>query len=711
MAGLSDAEMFGGQPQVYGPGSAVSGQPVTPQQQTYAAAGSPYRDPNAPAGSAVNPSYDTPDRTGAPDSFHVTPQGQLNDPNPQVNLGLTDAQMFAPTETHIAPGLWSGALGYLANLNRGLGVGDEIAAGGNAIGNMLTGKSPVGLSAFSDAMAHQRALEDGYSNDHPLAAANARGVGMGLPVVLTGGAAAPELAAGRVAALAKGAVGGAGAAYAYGAVDRGLPMERIAQANASIPLGMGLGAAGGVFAPVAQKISPDAASLADHALTGVDPIPAVVGSQDLQRIGQILKGIPLVGKPLAAAAERTSGQLDSGLQGLAARLGPSTDPLGAGGALQRGADSAVGRYQATTHALYEPVNALEANTAPIPVSNTQGAIADLFAKYPTIPGWLAKNAPKLMDVKTTLDGANGQLTFGELKAMRSDIGKMVKDHLTVGNIDQARLKTLYGAMSDDMMAGAGHLGGEEAQAALSRADTYNAAKAGRISSVLDNVIQAKSPEQAYGQVLSMAGSSNRADVTKLSQLKRSLDPDAWGDFAGGVLHQMGRDPNDGFSPAKFVTAWSKMTPAGKRALFGEVAPDLDAFARVAQQQKAASAFYNHSGSGSHTISALLVAEPVAEAAKALVGGEPMQAAGAVVGPAVAGTAGNIAARLLANPGWGRAMLRAAQTPGAAPQIIENYAQQNPNVAALARQFGARLQQSLSSGASGVAASVPTQQPR
>lgn len=675
----------------------------------------PAADPTAPmpgyhrvAQGAV--SIDLPDHTPqaqAPQGAVVAP------PQAPAPQGLTDEEMFAP---HTQPGLIGGITGAMANVNRGLGVGDEMAGGLKAIRDIATGNSgPNWIQTFKDEMANQRATEDGFSVDHPHLAALGRGMGMMIPA-LGGGPAAAELASGRLAALGAGAANGAVAAAGYSLADRGSPMERVQAANRAMPFGLGLGMAGGALAPVAGKISPDAASLADHVTTGVDPLPAVVGTSDMQKIGQILKGIPIVGQPLVAAADRTAHQLDTGIQGLAARLGAGTDPLSSGSALQRGAEGAVGRYQDTTHHLYAPVNAMEANPQVVPLAQTKAALDDMFAKYPNIPDWLAKNAPQLANVKKTLDGApqvNGApgLTFGELKGMRSDIGQMVKDHLTVGNIDQARLKSLYGAMSDDMMGGAGQLGGSEAQAALSRADTYNAAKASRISDVLDKVIQAKSPEEAYGKVLAMAGSSSRADQTQLGQLKRSLDPQAWNDFAGGVINQMGRDPNSGFSAAKFVTAWTKMTPGAKQSLFGETAPDLDAFARVAQQQGAAGKFYNHSGSGSHMISAMLVADPAIEAMRSLMEGKAAEAAQTVIAPAVAGIAGNVTARVLANPGFGRAMLAAAQTPASAGRIMEDYAAKNPAIASSVRQLGQRLQQNLSTGVAGVGASVPNQQSR
>lgn len=71
---------------VYGEGSTYAGQPATPGQVAYARAGEQYRDPSAPAGTAQNPSYDTPDRAGTDAQFHVTPDGLLSAPGPEGGL-------------------------------------------------------------------------------------------------------------------------------------------------------------------------------------------------------------------------------------------------------------------------------------------------------------------------------------------------------------------------------------------------------------------------------------------------------------------------------------------------------------------------------------------------------------------------------------------------------------------------------------------------
>jgi hypothetical protein len=97
---MSDAEVFGADhPLVYGAGAPESGGSATPQQQAYATSGAGVREPAAPVGTATNPSYDTPSVTGGADSYHVTTDGKLNDPNPQMNLPapaklMSDADVF-----------------------------------------------------------------------------------------------------------------------------------------------------------------------------------------------------------------------------------------------------------------------------------------------------------------------------------------------------------------------------------------------------------------------------------------------------------------------------------------------------------------------------------------------------------------------------------------------------------------------------------------
>jgi hypothetical protein len=70
--------------------SKFAGQPATDLQKAYATGNAPYVDPNAPAGSPTNPSYDTPDNTGGPGVVHVTEDGRYVDGQGQVVAPIAD---------------------------------------------------------------------------------------------------------------------------------------------------------------------------------------------------------------------------------------------------------------------------------------------------------------------------------------------------------------------------------------------------------------------------------------------------------------------------------------------------------------------------------------------------------------------------------------------------------------------------------------------
>lgn len=148
--------------------------------------------------------------------------------------------------------------GFMANVNRGTVVGDEMAAGLKTAGNVLTGHVPIQnvLSDFNTSMASQRQTEDSYAQAHPHLAALARGGGMAATMAVPGSNA---LAGGSLAGnIARGATTAGLTAAGYAAADRGTPQERLKAASSAAmnPVVLGLGAAGGALAtPRAQTVA------------------------------------------------------------------------------------------------------------------------------------------------------------------------------------------------------------------------------------------------------------------------------------------------------------------------------------------------------------------------------------------------------------------------------------------------------------------------
>jgi len=152
--------------------------------------------------------------------------------------------------------------GFMANVNRGLGVGDEMVAGANTLADLVTGKAPGGaIASFKRNLSTQRSLEDNYSAARPNTAAIARGTGNALTVAVSGPAALQAVGGGGlIGSTMRGAVTAALPAYASGLADRGDLQERVTGANISAALGGVLGGVGGALAsrgPRAPKITPE----------------------------------------------------------------------------------------------------------------------------------------------------------------------------------------------------------------------------------------------------------------------------------------------------------------------------------------------------------------------------------------------------------------------------------------------------------------------
>lgn len=171
--------------------------------------------------------------------------------------------------------------GFMANVNRGLGIGDELAAGAKTAGNIFAGKTPLDVQSigadFKGSMAHQRQIEDGYAAEHPHMAALGKGVGMAATAAVPAGDAANMFAQGArglnaatATNAARGAVTAGVQAAGYAAADRGTLSERLGAAAraARDPATLAIGAvAGGAATPGAAKITKPAARNLDQLQT------------------------------------------------------------------------------------------------------------------------------------------------------------------------------------------------------------------------------------------------------------------------------------------------------------------------------------------------------------------------------------------------------------------------------------------------------------
>ena len=165
--------------------------------------------------------------------------------------------------------------GFMANLNRSLGLGDEVVAGIKTAGDVATGRvqnrgggmtgALHGLKESFDAnMAEQRAVEDDFAARRPMMASGARGLGMAATAIAPAGAAVQSSNVAMAAARA--ATAGAAMGYGYGMVDRGDLGERAAAANKGAMVG---GVLGGALGAGGQALANRATSRSERAVRGM----------------------------------------------------------------------------------------------------------------------------------------------------------------------------------------------------------------------------------------------------------------------------------------------------------------------------------------------------------------------------------------------------------------------------------------------------------
>lgn len=373
------------------------------------------------------------------------------------------------------------------------------------------------------------------------------------------------------------------------------------------PVGAALNVARGAAGPV-SAMPPRAGLAADFARSGVDPsIPALAQNRGVSTAANVIHDIPWAGDPIAQGMQKAVGQSGRAAERLAGQRGAAVTREQAGQAIQKGISRFTNREVAGSFAqkaddLFEAIPVKQEQM--VSIKNTANALKGPSERFPTAPKLgKALTHPKLTQWKDILEEAGDELTWGELRELRSQVGKLIPDFKQ--DIPTGDLKQLYGAISDDLQVAAKASG---ASRAFDRANTYYRSGMGRLEGALGDLRKASTPEAAYAKVESaMMG---KGAASKLRAIKRSLSNEEWGDVVALRVRDMGKptagatDVLEGaaWSPATFVTEYAKMSPSARNVMFtgprlGDWKMAMDSLVKVAGAQKNVSRLANPSGSG------------------------------------------------------------------------------------------------------------------
>jgi hypothetical protein len=352
---------------------------------------------------------------------------------------------------------------------------------------------------------------------------------------------------------------------------------------------------------------------------GVD-VPRAVASDSriMQPAGRMIQNVPLAGEPMRRAAEGTIAGLGSKADEVAQGLGSGT-VQGAGDTARTAITNWItGESKTKVSKAYDAVDKLVDPAIRTPLNATQGMVATIAAERSNaaLSGG-GKAAEFVLDAVQRPGGLN----YEGLKTLRTNVGEMLKGGILPEGVSQGELKRIYGALSDDLGTAVRNAGGPKAEAAWERANKYNSLVADRREQLAkivgkDGDVPA---EKVFDALAARAGSTARADIEALAKARKSMAPDEWNEVASGVVGRLGRDAEGNFSPDRFVTAWGKMSAAGKSILFksggrSDLAQHLDDIATVSSRFKELQKYANPSGTGQQVgftaAGAGLIAEPV-----------------------------------------------------------------------------------------------------
>jgi hypothetical protein len=490
----------------------------------------------------------------------------------------------------------------------GLGLSDEFGAGVSALGQSLSGQGSFGDNYNVDLQAN-RQYQRGLQNDNPLPYLGGQFVG---------GAALPVGRATSLADLAK-----AGVAYggAYGVGSGEGLSGRLTGGVTGAAAGGAIGAATGGLsqllrgkqaAAVPDLVDPVSGRL-NEPLEAMSPGGRVASANDLginlpmgaatDRGGAIIEkgldNLPGSAGVMNDARRTVEGQVSDAAENVASKFGSSRTLNEAGSELQRGAIERNDRADALITKAYNRIPI--ADTAPASNSNTVGTLQQLTGRFESNPelAGMVKD-PRLEGYMNAIQ--KGGLSWKDMKDFRTLIGEKIGE-LRVGEDSRTSdLRSLYGALSEDMRATASAQG-NGALKAFERANSLNRENEQLVQGALTRILGKDgnlAPEKAAAAVQAMTkGGKATGDIRTLAQIKgATVKSGAWDEVAGTLIRlggQPANSPGRSFDPGTFVRWYADMSEPARRLLFKpELRQTLNQFVAVNQRLAGSNALRNTS---------------------------------------------------------------------------------------------------------------------
>lgn len=420
-----------------------------------------------------------------------------------------------------------------------------------------------------------------------------------------------------------------------GAVARGaqLPLRAIAGAESLSALGGAVGEetgraiagpTGGAIGGIVGSMGAPSAAMGMRGLAR-GPSPAAM-RRTIDRAADIgvelspsqaLPGAPQ--RNVAAAAETTFGTIPGGRQvadirGMAqqAQMGRALERAagteetleGGGMLIQHGLREFTERFKRRAGELYQRVDDAIAPDLEIPLTETRRTMRQLTETKENIQPLLATLQNERISRIAEEIGGIGQLSYEELRMVRSAVGRQLENPSLVDNLPRSEMKRLYRSLSTDMENAVQG----PARQQLRNANRYYRKGIERVETFLDPAVRNAEP----GRVLRNLITGGKVGSQRIRAIRDSLQPAQWRRVQSAVLRDIGKSTGSGlgeYSHERFLTNYRNLqqnSPEAVNALFGKYGQfrrDVDQLAEVADRIREGSrVLYNPSGTGARTVS-------------------------------------------------------------------------------------------------------------
>lgn len=555
-----------------------------------------------------------------------------------------------------------GDTGYTERADQGitLGLSDEAAGIGGAIGSLLRGENPVTGYQFSRDV--QRFRND-QANRQTGLLGDAVEIGSSLFLPVGGAVTTP----GRAAVIG-GVTGGIGG-FGYGEGARGSATNALLGASLGSAIGAGGAYAGNALANRATRRAADtnemvAVEQAANEL-GMAPVPRIFSNPNLETRGRAVGGTIAGGQQIKEGVRAFGDSIEGAVNNLSTGTAIRNNEA-AGGMVKEAAERQIRQTGESAKRSYDRAVRLAGNARVTPSQSVQLLDQEIAALSETA----GLNSAEISFLQTLKNDFSKDLSVDALRRARTTLRKKISKGDLVFGENEARVLSVMDAAAADIEAGLRSQGKAAAAEAFRAADIKYRARMDYINGTLQKVIGKRDSNLSNEAIMRRFRglATPGGDSEGLKKFYASLTPDEAADVSATFAEMLGRGGRDGtkdFSTATLVDNIEQLKKSGATmtTLFGrEGAKSLDNILVLAREHKRVNGAVAGQGSAQGNDRRWMLASMLFPGAgTAAAGGDAVLTAGmAVTGFAIKAGRDALSAKLLMSPrftGWMRSAPR------------------------------------------------------